>query len=158
MSELERFDELDPWRILLNRSGFRSRLQIYEIAQKWDCDIGRVVYIVRKQILNHIFFDKVQEIRESEEYTALQVTRADVAEIYDAVRNLNIPAARTERSGKDGTRYHLQIGLRARAKKIRKLRWWSDIEPELESVYDLKDKIINTINRLTNGENAKLRE
>lgn len=149
MTELESFNERDPWQILLNQSGFRSKDQIYEIAQKWDCDADGIIYIVRKQILNCFSAGTIQEIRESEEYQELQVTRTAVADIYDTVRDLNWPKARTAHSGKDGSWYNLRIGMQPRSRKI---RWWSDIEPELQPFYMLRAKIINTVNQLIDEE------
>ncbi|QDT44950.1 hypothetical protein Pan241w_50670 [Gimesia alba] len=151
MSELESFNELDPWQILLNQSGFRSKGQIYEIAQKWDCDADDIIYIVRKQSLSYFSASTFEEIRESEEYRELQVTRAALADIYDAVRDLIWPKSRTPHSGKDGSWFNLRVGIQPRSKKI---QWWSDIEPDLQPFYIVRDKIISTINQLIDGEKA----
>ncbi|WP_145179621.1 hypothetical protein [Gimesia aquarii] len=145
MTEIENTDKRDPWQILLNRTGFRNKFHIYEIAQKWDRKAGRVVYVVRKQLISHASMAVMQEIRELEKHTELQVDHDDVKDIYEMVRDLSLPASRTQYTGKDGTWYGLRIGIRACSTTI---RWWSDIEPGLQSVYKLRDKIINTVNQL----------
>ncbi len=126
-------------------TGFRSKFHIYEIAQTWGRDADGTVFVVRKQFLNHASMSVMQEIRESEKYTELQVDRDDVAHVYDLVRNLSLPAHRTGHAGKDGSWYGLQIGIRPCSTTI---RWWSDMEPELQSVYKLRDTIITTVQQI----------
>lgn len=142
-------NELDPRRILLNMTGFRIKFHIYEIAQTWDRDADGLVYVVRKQLLNNASMTVMQEIKESEKHTELQIDRDDVAHVYDLVRNLSLPAHRTGHAGKDGSWYGLQIGIRPCSTTI---RWWSDREPELQSVYKLRDTIIKTVKQIIRSQ------
>ena len=155
MTEIQYSDELDPRRILLNVAGFRRKFHIYEIAHARDRGTDGVFHIVRKQLLNHASINVMQEIRASEKHIEVRVDRDDVAGVYDLVRHLSFPTSRTGHAGKDGSWYGLQIGIPPCSTTI---RWWSDRETELDAVYKLRDKIINTVKRIIRSDqntNAK---
>lgn len=137
--------DFDPDRILLNRTGFRRKFHIYEIAQTFDRNVDGTVHVVRKQLVNHGSTLVMQELNKSEKHIELQVERENLAELYEMVRELTLPASRTGHAGKDGSCYGLQIGIRPCSTTI---RWWSDMEPELQPVYKLRNMIVETVNRV----------
>ena len=139
--------ELDPCCILLNQHGFRGKFHIYDIRWAFDADVDRRVYTVGKQLINPIVActRQIQEIIPSEKHTEVQVTRDDLVEVYDYLSSLSIPVSRTGHAGVDGTSYSLQIGF---GQSCTVIHWWSDMEPELNSLYKLRNKIIKTVNRM----------
>ena len=146
---MARLEELDPVRILLNIERFRGKFHIYEIAQSLPSNIGNPTCIVRKQLLSTGSTTIVNCVRTGEQHVEIEVERQELSHIYELVRNLSIPASRKAGRGKDGTNYALQTGIRPCSTTI---RWWSDSEPELSSLYALRDAIVKTVKHIVRSK------
>ena len=140
--------ELDPYQILFNKTGFRSKFHIYEITK---AELDGSAYFVRKQLLSHASTQLMHHVNKSEKHVEIRVARPAVADIVDTVSSLSIPATRTGHPGKDGTWYSLQIGMRPCSTTI---RWWCDMEPELKPVYELRDRLTKTVNNIIRSADA----
>jgi hypothetical protein len=137
--------ETDPKRMLLNVAGFRQKFHIYEVLQRLDSQTNEIQYVIRKQLLTTASQTSIQEVRVDQQHREVTVPREALADIFELGRSLTLPLARKGQVGKDGTWYTLQIGVPPVSTTI---RWWSDSEPELRGVYQLRNQIVETINAI----------
>ena len=142
------------YEIVLNYEGFRSKFHIYRIHQPSTAIEGERAYSVAKQLLDrHAFrWGNVTDIDPNEPFREAVATEADLHAIFESARGLAVPLERSRIMGKDGDWFSLRI---KNSEHEFLFSWWSNHEPELQPVYDLKDKIIETVMRLLRKKHSE---
>jgi len=140
--------------IVINYEGFRSRFHIYRIHQSPTAIDGKPPYTVAKQLLDgHLYrWGNVTDIDPNEPFREAVATEADLQDIFEAARGLAVPEKRSRILSKDGAWFSLRI---KNSEHEFLLSWWSNHEPKLQPVYDLKDKIIETVMRLLRKKHSE---
>lgn len=135
MDEMKRREKL-----LLNYQGFRGKFHILEVC----CD-GGDKGIVAKQIRDRGYhWGEVAGIDRSLLFKEASLPRSEVDPLFAAATVIEIPTGRVPHRGKDGTWYTLDLGEESSRRVI---SWWSDREPELRPLYQLRDQIVEVVMR-----------
>jgi hypothetical protein len=131
--------------IVLNfDAGYRgTKLQVYQVSPV--IGTGNDDYIVSRQLTSRTDPDDVQSVNRSEPFDEIRVSRPALQDVFSAVERVSLPRQRIEEFGCDGTWYAMRIKDKG---SDRVIRWWMDIEPGLESIYELRDALVETVNRL----------
>jgi hypothetical protein len=131
--------------IVLNIEGWRgSKAIVYQVLRR-PGGTGTDDYVVSKQFTSSPLTDDVQWVDRAKPFYELRVNREELQKVLSAVERVTLPKKRTEEFGCDGTWYVMRIRVN---NSDRVIHWWSDIEPELQSVYKLRDALVETVNRL----------
>jgi hypothetical protein len=136
--------------LVLNYQGFRGKFHILAIR----CHNDREVCTVAKQIQNRIGYHwgHVTSIDQSQTFREASVDFTEISSHFEAAEGITFPTTRKPRRGIDGTWYSLRIGDAATGKIV---SWWSDTEPELQSLYDLRDQVVVTVMKLLRSSAQK---
>jgi hypothetical protein len=124
-------------KLVLNYQGFRGKFHILEVTL--GNDDGECA--VAKQIQNRIGFrwGSVSLIDHSQDFKEAPVAAAQIECLFIAADAIQVPRDRKPLRGKDGMWYSLQLGEQIGRRVV---SWWSDKEPELQPLYDLRNEIV----------------
>jgi hypothetical protein len=140
-----RSSEYLPQRITLRFSGFRRKWHTYVICHSRGPE-GNDEFAVGKQVLD----DRSggDQIDRTQKFSEALVKIDDVRELLDLARQVSVPLVRRGWRGKYGSWYWLRVSGPGCETSI---HWCSDAEPELKPVYQRRDEILPTVNRLLGG-------